>query len=133
RLADRVHQLAQDALAAVGLDGVPDRILCQRPALGVADHLAAGIFEQRRRRVQDRVHDEDAGAGLVAHGFRPSSPAIGTSASRTSSTCSSNGTPSSSAALTSSSRRTARANALSFIFLRTVRASTEDSERSGLT
>src|SRR5207249_11451336 len=91
------------------------------------------LGQDRGAGVEDGMHQQDSGPPAGAHGFSPSSCAIGFRASRTNSTCSSKGTPSTSAPATSSSRCTPRAKALSFIFLRTVLASTALRDLSGLT
>src|SRR5258708_21108699 len=129
-LANRVHQLANDPDTA--LRGVPDACLIKGLAGGVGDHLR-GLGQDRRTRVEDGVHQQNASPPTCAHGLSPSSCPIGFRASRTISTCSAKGIPSASAPVTSSSRCTPRANALSFIFLRTVLGSTALSDLSGLT
>src|SRR4029077_3482281 len=123
-------QLAEDADAAGSR--LADVGLVERPVLGIRHHLDR-LGQDGRARVEDRVHEEDPRSAAVAQGFRPSSCAIGFKASRTNSTCSSKGIPRTSAPAMSSSRWTPRAKALSFIFLRTVFASTELSDLSGLT
>src|SRR6266851_3343376 len=96
----------------------------------VADDLQA---RTGKHRLANWMHEEHPWRAPRAHGFRPNSCAIGLSASRTISTCSSKGIPSASAPAMSSSRCTPRAKALSFIFLRTVLGSTELKDLSGLT
>src|SRR5439155_24304048 len=126
--ADRVLEVADDAQAALG--GLADALLVEGTVARVG-HDLGGLGQDGGARVEDRVHQQDARA--AAHGFRPRSAAIGLSASRTFSTCSSKGMPSDSAPATSSSRWTPRAKALSFIFLRTVLGSTALRDLSGLT
>src|SRR4029077_14128519 len=130
RLSDRVHQLAHNADAALGRRA--DARLVERPVRRIGDDLG-GFGEDRRARVEDRMHQEDARLAPRAHGLSPSSCAIGFRASRTISTCSSKGIPRASAPAMSSSRCTPREKALSLIFLRTVLGSTALSDLSGLT
>ena len=99
-LADRIHQLGDHALRS--LRRLPQRL--DRVSVLVGKQAQLGrLPQQGRAGLEDRVRQHDH-RPRFAQGCNPSCAAMGLRASRTVATCSSKGTPSSSAPVSSSSR-----------------------------